>query len=119
MEFTKTIVAGQLLIHDSLKKRTEIFAMNDKYIFEPLQFYADFDEAEMLKRATDFYQQIRQRRTVRDFSDKPVPREIIDQCILAAGTAPNGANQQPWHFAVVASQEIKTKIREAAEEEER
>ena len=93
--------------------------MNEKYVFHPLQFETDYSESEMLQRATSFYDQIRQRRTVRDYSDKPVPREIIDKCILAAGTAPNGANLQPWHFAVVSSPEIKSKIREAAEEEER
>lgn len=93
--------------------------MSNSYTFNPLNFEANFTEAEMLERATAFYEQIRKRRTVRDFSDRPVPREIIDQCILAAGTAPNGANLQPWHFAVVSSQEIKAEIRKAAEEEER
>lgn len=73
----------------------------------------------MIQRSKEFYDQIKRRRTVRDFTDQPVPREIIDNCILAAGTAPNGANQQPWHFAVVSNPEVKSKIREAAEEEER
>ena len=72
----------------------------------------------MVERATTFYQEIRRRRTVRDFSDRPVPREVIDQCILAAGTAPNGANLQPWHFAVVGDPAIKSEIRAAAEKEE-
>ncbi|MFQ6114930.1 MAG: nitroreductase family protein [bacterium] len=74
--------------------------------------------AEMKKRALDFYTDLRRRRTVRDFSDRPVPKEIIEHCILAAGTAPNGANRQPWHFVVVSNPETKKKIRQAAEKEE-
>jgi len=61
---------------------------------------------------------IKRRRSVRDFSDRDVPQEVIDACLLSAGTAPNGANLQPWHFAVVRSPEVKTKIRDAAEKEE-
>ncbi len=72
----------------------------------------------MVQRATSFYEEIRNRRTVRDFSDREVPAEVIQQCLLAAGTAPNGANLQPWHFAVVQSSEVKSKIRAAAEIEE-
>jgi len=75
--------------------------------------------AEMQRRADEFYEEIRQRRTVREFSDKPVDREIIEKCILAAGTAPCGANLQPWHFAVVEDPSVKSKIRAAAEIEER
>ena len=71
-----------------------------------------------MKIFEDFYKKIKQRRTVRDFSNRPVPKEIIENCLLAAGTAPNGANKQPWHFAVVTDPEIKKKIREAAEKEE-
>ena len=92
--------------------------MNTKYPFVPLESKADYSEAEMIQRADEFYDQIKQRRTVREYSDRPVPRKVIDQCILAAGTAPNGANLQPWHFAVVSDPEIKSKIRSAAEEEE-
>jgi nitroreductase len=62
---------------------------------------------------------MRRRRTARDFSDRPVPREIIENCLLAAGTAPSGANLQPWHFVVVSDSAVKKKIREAAEAEER
>ncbi|EBU7498362.1 nitroreductase family protein, partial [Salmonella enterica subsp. enterica serovar Typhi] len=68
--------------------------------------------------AQDFYHFIRQRHTVRDFSTRPVPRDIIETCLLAAGTAPNGANHQPWHFSVIGSAGVKKRIREAAEEEE-
>ncbi len=87
--------------------------------FIPLSNYKEYPPDEMLERAKDFYELIKSRRTVREFSDRPVPREVIEQCLLAAGTAPNGANKQPWHFAVVSDQEIKAKIRIAAEEEER
>jgi len=93
--------------------------MNNDYDFLPLNFEANYAETEMLDRANAFYDEVRRRRTVRDFSDRSVPREVIDKCILAAGTAPNGANLQPWHFAVVSSQEVKSAIRKAAEEEER
>lgn len=81
--------------------------------------FTSLPETEMLQRAKDFYNLLKRRRSVRDFSDRPVPREIIEQALLTAGTAPNGANQQPWHFVVVSSPEVKKKIREAAEEEER
>ena len=93
--------------------------MNEKYPFVALDEYQEIEPAEMLNRSSAFYAQIKRRRTVRDFSDRKVDRKIIENCILAAGTAPNGANLQPWHFAVVESANIKQKIREAAEEEER
>jgi nitroreductase len=73
----------------------------------------------MRQRATEFYNEIKRRRTVREFSSRPVPRDVIEQTLLAAGTAPNGANLQPWHFVVVSDPELKRKIRIAAEEEER
>lgn len=84
--------------------------------------HTDFEEypvKEMKQRARDFYDEIKRRRTVRDFSDRPVPREVIEDCIRSAGTAPNGANMQPWHFAVVSDPAVKKEIREAAEKEER
>lgn len=73
----------------------------------------------MQQRAADFYAEMRRRRSVRDFADRPVPRSIIEDCVRAAGTAPNGANQQPWHFAVVSDPSVKLRIREGAEAEER
>jgi len=76
-------------------------------------------EAEMQERAAAFYQQLRGRRSVRDFSDRAVPMDVIENCLRVAGTAPNGANRQPWHFAVVTDPAVKQRIREAAEEEER
>ncbi len=77
-----------------------------------------FSEEEMKQRASDFKELMQKRRTVRDFSDKPIPREIIEDCLMAAGTAPNGANKQPWHFVVVSDPKVKQQIRIAAEEEE-
>jgi iodotyrosine deiodinase len=87
--------------------------------FVPLSGYVEYTESEMEERAHAFLEELRRRRTVRDFSDRPVSRNVIETCILAAGTAPNGANHQPWHFAVVADPEVKKTIREAAEEEEK
>ncbi|MCB0733648.1 MAG: nitroreductase family protein [Bacteroidetes bacterium] len=75
-------------------------------------------EQELSERAITFYQAMNTRRTVRDFSDKPVPRHVIDDIIRTAGTAPSGAHKQPWTFCVVGNPEIKTAIRKAAEEEE-
>jgi nitroreductase len=87
--------------------------------FLPLTSYREYPVDEMAQRAAAFYEDLRRRRTVREFSDRPVPREIIEHCLLAAGTAPNGANMQPWHFVAVSDPEVKRKIRIAAEEEER
>ena len=79
----------------------------------------DLSDEERIARARDYYERIRKRRSCRMFLDKPVPREVIDLAIMAAGTAPNGANHQPWHFVVIESPDVKHRIREAAEEEER
>ncbi|MDZ7805895.1 MAG: nitroreductase family protein [Gracilimonas sp.] len=87
-------------------------------IFVPHSDYKERPLEEMNKRASEFYEHMKRRRTVRDFSDRPVPREIIEKCLLAAGTAPNGANKQPWHFVVVSDPEAKKKIRIEAEKEE-
>jgi iodotyrosine deiodinase len=85
----------------------------------PLPDYRELPVAEMRRRAEDFYAAIRRRHTVRDFSDRPVPRDIIETCLKAAGTAPNGANHQPWHFCVIGDAAVKRRIREAAEAEEK
>jgi nitroreductase len=87
--------------------------------FIPLTDYQEFPPEEMAARAAQFYSEIKRRRTVRDFSDRPVERKVIEDCLRAAGTAPNGANLQPWHFVVASDPAIKKEIREAAEEEER
>ncbi len=73
---------------------------------------------EMLQRSRSFYEFMDRRRTLRDFSDKPVPREVIENVIMTASSAPSGAHKQPWHFCVVENPEVKKAIREAAEEEE-
>jgi hypothetical protein len=64
---------------------------------------------ELLRRAREFYEVMQRRRTIRDFSDRPVPREVIEHCIRAAGTAPSGANLQPWHFVAVSDPALSTK----------
>lgn len=74
---------------------------------------------EMMQRSADFFELMKCRRTVRDFSDRPVPRDVIENAILTAGRAPSGANKQPWHFAAISDPELKKKLRVAAEEEER
>ena len=85
----------------------------------PLPDQRRLTDAEMLEAAQRFRDLVGLRRTVRDFDPRPVPREVIEACIAAAGSAPSGANQQPWHFVVVSSPELKRRIREAAEAEER
>ena len=87
--------------------------------FIPYSSYKSYPIEEMQKRSEEFFTDVQRRRTVRDFSNEPVPREIIENCLRAAGTAPSGANRQPWHFSVVSDLETKKKIREAAEEEEK
>lgn len=86
--------------------------------FVPLVGYEFYPEEEMKARAEAFYETMKRRRTVREFSQRPLPREVIEQCLLTAGTAPNGANLQPWHFVVVSDPAIKREIRIAAEAEE-
>lgn len=85
--------------------------------FQPLNF-SEYPIEEMQQRATDFRIHMQRRRTVRHFSNKPVPREIIGECLIAAGTAPNGANLQPWQFVVVSDPKVKHEIRVQAEKEE-
>ena len=85
--------------------------------FQPLNFI-EYPFGEMKERAVAFRTEMQRRRTVRHFSDRPVPREIIEECLLTAGTAPNGANLQPWHFVVVSDPKVKHEIRVEAEKEE-
>jgi nitroreductase len=87
--------------------------------FIPLTDYCKYPEAEMKNKSSDFYAKMRRRRTVRNFSNQPVDRTIIENCLRAAGTAPSGANQQPWSFIVVSDQAVKRQIREAAEKIEK
>jgi nitroreductase len=85
----------------------------------PLSGFREYPPEEMLARAKAFADEMRARRTVRDFSNRPVPRALIEDCLRAAGSAPSGANQQPWHFVAVSDPAVKRRIREAAEAEER
>ncbi|MFQ5407577.1 MAG: nitroreductase family protein [Anaerolineales bacterium] len=85
----------------------------------PLTGYCEYTPDEMRTRARAFYADMQRRRSVREFSDRAVPPEVIADCLRAAGTAPNGANMQPWHFVVVSDAAVKRRIRIAAEEEER
>ena len=89
---------------------------HDTIPYDTLPTYSD---EERIQRSVTFYHQLKSRRTCRDFADAPVPRQIIEAALLAAGTAPSGANHQPWHFAVISSPERKRALREAAEAEER
>ena len=85
----------------------------------PLQDYMEHPPAEMAARAAQFYAEIRRRHSIRQFSDRPVAREVIEDCLRAAGTAPNGANHQPWFFSAIGSPDMKKRLREQAEAEER
>lgn len=87
--------------------------------FIPYRHLYSFDGAEALQRAIQFRDEICARRTVRDYSTKPVPEGIIEACIESAGSAPNGANRQPWYFVVITDPDIKKEIRVSAEKEEK
>lgn len=87
--------------------------------FVPLSSWIERRPEEMRARARSFYEELHRRRTVRDFSVRPIPSDVVEDCIRAAGTAPSGAHMQPWHFVVVREPEIKRRIRVAAEAEER
>lgn len=87
--------------------------------FQPLSSYIEYPVEEMKQRAADFRSHMQRRRTVRQFSERPVPREVIEECLLVAGSAPSGANLQPWHFVVVTDPRMKHEIRVAAEQEEK
>ncbi len=95
-----------------------MFAMKAP-VLVPLTTYQEYPEDDMLRRAREFREELQRRRTVRDFSTRKIPDGVIDDCLVAAGTAPNGANMQPWHFVIVTDQSVKARIRTAAEEEER
>jgi iodotyrosine deiodinase len=87
-------------------------------VFDPLTSYREYPVAEMIARSRAFATDLARRRTVRQFSDRPVPRSVIEACLEAASTAPSGAHLQPWHFVVVSEPSLKRRIREAAERAE-
>jgi len=84
----------------------------------PLASFREYSLDEMKRRARDFNLEMQRRRSVRHFSDRPVPRELIENCLRAAGSGPSGANRQPWRFVVVQDEDVKGAIRRAAEAEE-
>ena len=85
----------------------------------PLPDRSDLTDTQMVNAASGFLDLMRRRHSVRDYCDRPVPREVIETCIRTAGTAPSGANHQPWHFAAISNPELKQRIRAEAEEEEK
>jgi len=87
--------------------------------FLPLTDYREYSIEEMKQRSSEFYAEMRRRRTVRQFSDRPVPGDIIEDCLCTASTAPSGANMQPWSFVIVSDHIVKRQIREASEKIER
>jgi nitroreductase len=86
---------------------------------QPLTGYPPLDDSERTSRATAFRELMARRRTVREFAPTPVPRAVVEQALLTAGSAPSGANHQPWFFSVIESPALRRRIREAAEAEER
>ncbi|HEX2994674.1 MAG TPA: nitroreductase family protein [Anaerolineales bacterium] len=89
-----------------------------KATFQALSSYIEYPTEEIKQRAVDFREHMQRRRTVRQFSDRPIPREVIEECLLTAGSAPSAANLQPWHFVVVSDPKVKREIRVSAEQEE-
>ena len=87
----------------------------DQPDFVPLASYREYPVAEMVQRSREFAGEMQRRRSVRQFSNRPVPRSIIEACVETAGTAPSGAHQQPWHFVVVSDPDAKRAVRDAAE----
>jgi len=92
----------------------------DKIAYQPLPLpdRQDVTDAQSRDGATAFYERMKTRHTIRDFTDRPVPKEVIEAAIATAGLAPSGANHQPWHFVAISDPELKSRIRAAAEEEE-
>ena len=93
--------------------------LTEPLVLEPLPDYREYPESEMRERALWFREDIARRRTVREFDSRSVPKDIIEQCLLSAATAPSGANLQPWYFSVITNPDCKKRIRIAAEAEER
>ena len=90
----------------------------EKREFHPLNTYTEYPLAEMEKRSEEFYLEMKKRRSVRQFSERLIPRKIIENCVLTAGTAPSGANMQPWTFVIVSDPAVKKQIRLEAEKTE-
>lgn len=105
---------GKLSATDLLTDNYKNSSMND-HNSTPLNDYIEYSPEVMLKRSETFLHNIKRRHSIRQFSDRPVDQKIIENCIKAAGTAPSGANHQPWHFVAIHSNEIKQQVREQAE----
>ncbi|MDA9770604.1 nitroreductase family protein [Emcibacteraceae bacterium] len=93
--------------------------LDHEYKALPIPDKWEMSDKEMISKSEEFYELMKKRHTVREYSSRPVPREVIENCIRAAGLAPSGANHQPWHFAIIENPDHKQKIRDAAEEEEK
>ena len=93
--------------------------LDHEYKALPIPYKWEMSDKEMISKSEEFYELMKKRHTVREYSSRPVPREVIENCIRAAGLAPSGANHQPWHFAIIENPDHKQKIRDAAEEEEK
>ena len=93
----------------------------EKLKYEPIALpdRIELDDSGMLDEAARFYEKMKKRHSVRDFADRAVPCRVIEECVRTAGTAPSGANHQPWHFAAISDPQAKHRIRLAAEAEER
>lgn len=104
---------------DTNKEFQSSIPLDTDYVELPVPHRWELSDQEMIDNSEEFYELMKKRHTVREYSSRPVPREIIENCVKAAGLAPSGANHQPWHFAIIESPDAKAKIREAAEEEEK
>ncbi len=93
--------------------------LDHEYKALPIPDKWEMSDKEMISKSEEFYELMKKRHTVREYSSRPVPREVIENCIRAAGLAPSGANHQPWHFVIIENPDHKQKIRDAAEEEEK
>ncbi|MDG1709015.1 MAG: nitroreductase family protein [Emcibacteraceae bacterium] len=106
------------MLEENNKHQSSI-PLDHEYVELPIPHRWEMTDEEMIKNSEEFYELMQKRHTVREYSTRSVPREVIENCIKAAGLAPSGANHQPWHFAIIENPEHKQKIRDAAEEEER
>ena len=100
-------------------KHQSSIPLDHEYVELPIPHRWEMSDDEMIKKSQEFYELMKKRHTVREYSERAVPREVIENCIKAAGLAPSGANPQPWHFAVIENPDHKQKIREAAEEKKK
>ncbi len=112
-----------MMANGSIVQSTYNLSMQESTLINGYPFISyqkqSFDSETMLEKSSQFLHWMEERRTVRDFSDKPLPEELIENLLLTASTAPSGAHKQPWTFCVVSDPQLKKQIREAAEKEEK